>query len=64
MFAVWANNQGGDAGDSVKDVRVARLADRARGRAKQERAAAAVAADRRSEHEIEEGLLAQLGLTR
>lgn len=62
LFAVWANNHGGDAGDSVADVRRTRQADVARSGAKWDRVAAAKAADARSEVEIEEGLLAQLGL--
>ena len=64
MFAVWANNHGGDAGDSVQDVRRARLLDRARGAAKQERISAEIASESRSEDEIEDDLLAQLGLSR
>lgn len=64
MFAVWANNHGGDAGDSVKDVRQARQTDRSRWAAKQERLGATIAAEVRSEDEIEDGLLAQLGLPR
>ena len=64
LFAVWANNHGGDAGDSVEAVRAARLADRARGTAKQARLAATVAVESRSEDEIEDDLLAQLGLAR
>ena len=62
MFAVWANNHGGDAGDSVTHVRRLRQADRSRWTAKRERLEAAVAAESRSEGEIEHGLLAQLGL--
>jgi AbrB family looped-hinge helix DNA binding protein len=62
MFAVWANNHGGDAGDSVKEVRRSRQADRSRWSAKQERLEAAAASESRSEAEIENGLLAQLGL--
>lgn len=64
MCAVWANNHGGDAGDSVKDVRQARHTDHSRSAAKQERLEAAFAAEARSEDEIEDGLLAQLGLSR
>lgn len=64
LFAVWANNHGGDAGDSVEAVRAARLADRARGTAKRARLAATVAVESRSEDEIEDDLLAQLGLAR
>lgn len=62
LFAVWANNHGGDAGDSVVDVRRARQADSARSSAKWDRVAALAQADVRGEDEIEEGLLAQLGL--
>ena len=62
LFAVWANNHGGDAGDSVIDVRRSRQADSARASAKWDRVAALARADARSEDEIEEGLLAQLGL--
>lgn len=62
LFAVWANNHGGDGGDSVVDVRRARQADSARSSAKWDRVAALAQADVRSEDEIEEGLLAQLGL--
>jgi hypothetical protein len=58
---VWSNNQGGDAGDSVVDVR-SRQDDVARSSAKRDRVAAAVKADVRSEQQIEESLLAQLGL--
>lgn len=63
LFAVWANNHGGDAGDSVVDVRRARRADAARASAKSDRIAAAAAADSRSEDEIEASLLDQLGLS-
>ena len=60
--AVWANNHGGHAGDSVDDVRRSREADSARSSAKWDRVDALAQADSRSEAEIEEGLLAQLGL--
>ena len=50
------------AGDSVVDVRRSRQDDLARSSAKWDRVAAVVKADVRSEQEIEEGLLAQLGL--
>lgn len=62
LSAVWAKNQGDDAGDSVVDVREVRHADRARSAAKRNRMAEAVATESRSEEEIESGLLAQLGL--
>lgn len=62
LFAVWANNHGGDGGDSVVDVRRSRQDDVARSSAKWDRVAAVVKADVRSEQEIEESLLAQLGL--
>jgi AbrB family looped-hinge helix DNA binding protein len=64
LFAVWSNNHGGDAGDSVVDVRRSRQDDVARSSAKWDRVAAVVKADVRSEQEIEESLLAQLGLPR
>ena len=63
LFAVWANNHGGDAGDSVVDVRRSRQADSARSSAKWDRVAALAQGDARSEDEIEEGLFAQLGLS-
>lgn len=62
LCAVWANNHGGDAGDSVADVRQARRADAALSMAKWDRVAAAARDDVRSEAQIEEGLLSQLGL--
>ena len=62
LFAVWAKNTGGDAGDSVVDLRRARQADTARDAQKWERVAAAQAAETRSEDEIEAELFAQLGL--
>ena len=64
LSAVWANTPGGDAGDSVVDVRRDRQDDTARFDARWERVGAAVAADTRTEEEIEDGLLGQLGLTR
>jgi len=64
LFAVWANNHGGDAGDSVVDVRQFRQDDLASASAKWDRVAAAVEAEVRSEQEIEESLLDQLGLLR
>lgn len=64
LFAVWANNHGGDAGDSVVDMRRSRQADSARSGAKWDRVAALAQEDARGEDEIEEGLLAQLGLSR
>ncbi|NUR14783.1 MAG: AbrB/MazE/SpoVT family DNA-binding domain-containing protein [Dermatophilaceae bacterium] len=62
LFAVWANNHGGDAGDSVVDVRRSRQADTARSDAKWDRVVTHARADARSEDEIEQGLLVQLGL--
>ena len=64
MSAVWANNRDGDAGDPVDDVRRSREADSARSSAKWDRIDALAQADTRSEDEIEEGLLARLGLPR
>jgi AbrB family looped-hinge helix DNA binding protein len=63
LFAVWANNHGGDAGDAVLDVRSARTADQQLVEGKWDRVAAQASADSRSEEEIEAGLLAQLGLS-
>lgn len=62
MFAVWANNHGGDAGDSVADVRAERRADSERSEAKWDRLAALEAAETRTEDQIEASLLEKLGL--
>ncbi|WP_461024804.1 AbrB/MazE/SpoVT family DNA-binding domain-containing protein [Thalassiella azotivora] len=64
LFAVWANNHGGDAGDSVGDVREHRVQDSALAEAKWERVAAEVDQDTRDEDEITRSLFAQLGLPR
>ena len=61
LNAVRANNHGGDAGDSVVAVRRQRAADAALGQAKWERMGAAVAAEIRSDEQIEPDLLAALG---
>lgn len=63
LSAVWANNHGGDAGDSVSDVRHLRSADIGRDEAKQARLADATV-ESRGEDEIEASLFAQLGLDR
>ncbi|HET7326817.1 MAG TPA: AbrB/MazE/SpoVT family DNA-binding domain-containing protein [Nocardioidaceae bacterium] len=63
LHAVWANNHGGDAGDSTKDVRLSRRADQARAVEKWERISKATAEDSRSEDEIESGLRSALGIT-
>lgn len=63
IHSVWANNTGGDAGDSVRDVRTARTEDRARVNAKWDRIADAHAASDRSEDDIAIGLLTSLGLS-
>ena len=58
--AVWANNRGGEAGDSTRDVREQRIRDQ---KADQDSAAAMEAADhidRRTEDEITADLMAQL----
>lgn len=62
MFAVWANNHGGDAGDAVASVRAERTLDTELVEAKWERLAALTAAEVRTEDEIEANLLGQLGL--
>ena len=64
LFAVWANNRGGDAGDAVADVRAERRADTALVEAKWDRLAALDEAECRTEDEIEDSLFAQLGLVR
>jgi bifunctional DNA-binding transcriptional regulator/antitoxin component of YhaV-PrlF toxin-antitoxin module len=61
LSAVWANDHGGDSGNSVADLRRERLADRARSEAKWARHEADLAAETRSEDEVEAGLLARLG---
>lgn len=62
LEAVWSNNHGGDAGDSVRDVRAARRADQTRAAAKWDRVSSAVSSETRSEEDIEAGLLAALGV--
>lgn len=62
LFAVWANNHGGDAGDPVADVRTERRADTALVEAKWGRLEALDEAESRTEDEIEDSLFAQLGL--
>lgn len=64
LNAVWANNHGGDAGDSTKDLRQVRRDDQARATAKWDRVDAAASSDTRDEADIEAGLLSALGLTR
>ena len=60
--SVWANNTGGDAGDSVQDVRAARTEDRARVDVKWDRIADARRATTRDEDDIADDLLSSLGL--
>jgi len=61
--ALWARNDGGDAGDSARDVRAARTADQAKVAARWARIDAAVAeSGARSEDEIAEEVFAALGL--
>lgn len=62
LDAIWANNHGGDAGDSAMDIRADRSADWARTQGKEARMTEASAAEQRSEETIEASLLAQLGL--
>ena len=64
LFAVWANNTGGEAGDSVTDVRTFRREDARLSAAKWQRVGASAAAENRSEDEMEGDLLDQLGLGR
>ncbi|MHB1474553.1 MAG: AbrB/MazE/SpoVT family DNA-binding domain-containing protein [Dermatophilaceae bacterium] len=63
--ALWANNHGGDAGDSVADVRAARSQDQDVEAHNQRRVASAVhssARDQRSDDEVAADLLAAVGL--
>ncbi len=62
MEAVWAQNHGGDMGDSTADIRQERCDDLDRQAAKDERIAALIAADERSEEQIAQELLSSLGL--
>lgn len=64
LAAVWANNHGGDAGDSVTDVRRWRQEDLTRDSAKWDRLASAAAVDDRDDEVLEESLFAQLELRR
>lgn len=61
-MALWAKNTGGDAGDSTADLRTYRMADQERTRAAEQRIAARVAEDTRSEDELTTHLLGSLGL--
>ncbi len=63
LSAVWANNPGSQAGDSVGAVREARDADRRRVTDRWDRLDVA-GHDTRSEGDIEGGILAGLGLAR
>lgn len=60
---VWANNQGGDAGDSAADVRVSRDEDRRVTDERWERLDAEAAADTRRDEEVIKELFGNLGLT-
>ncbi len=62
LHHVWAKNHGGDARDSIEDVRRSRRADQSRAAAKWERISKSVDEDNRSEEEIEADLLAALGI--
>lgn len=64
--ALWANNHGGDAGDSVGDVRAARSEDQNVEAQNQRRIASDLGSptkrDRRSDDEVAADLLAAVGL--
>lgn len=64
--ALWANNHGGDAGDSVADVRAARGQDRDVEAQNQRRVAldlrSSAKHDRRSDEEVAADLMAAVGL--
>ena len=62
--ALWAKNDGGDAGDSTGDVRAARTSDQAKVAARWARIGAAVAeSESKSEDEIADEVFVVLGLT-
>jgi AbrB family looped-hinge helix DNA binding protein len=61
-MSVWANNEGGDGGDSAEDVRQARSEDQDEAEAKYALIADEQASDARSEDEVAADLLAALGL--
>ncbi|MGH8870009.1 MAG: AbrB/MazE/SpoVT family DNA-binding domain-containing protein [Actinomycetes bacterium] len=65
-MSLWADNHGGDAGDSAADVRAARDEDRRVDERAQDRIDADVAADAdpRSDDELAGDLLAAVGLRR
>lgn len=63
LLTVWANNHGGDPGDSVADVRAARATDHLMAEDRWSRIGA-VASDSRTEDEIEMEILAALGHAR
>lgn len=60
---VWANNQGGDGGDSAADVRVVRDEDRRTMDERWERIDAEAQSEARSDEEVLADLLKGLGLT-
>ncbi len=64
MSRVWANNRGGRGGDPAVDIRAARAEDAERAEEKWARVADRIAADERSESQITEDLLNDLGLGR
>ena len=65
-FALWANNHGGDTGDSVADVRASRSQDRDLETQNMRRTASDVSSsaqrDQRSDDEIAADLMAAVGL--
>ncbi|ADG75940.1 transcriptional regulator, AbrB family [Cellulomonas flavigena DSM 20109] len=61
-MALWAQNHGGDAGDSTRDVRASRAVDQHVDEAAERRIAARAAAETRSDEEIIAGLVVDLGL--
>jgi len=65
-IGLWANNLGGDAGDSVADVRAARHADQLIETQNRHRIAAELSSaehrDRRTDDEVAADLLAAVGL--
>lgn len=59
---LWAKNHGGDAGDSTRAVREYRTADQQADAAAEQRIAARVAAETRTDEEMAAALFADLGL--
>jgi AbrB family looped-hinge helix DNA binding protein len=64
IHAVWANNHGGDGGDSGEDVRQMRDADRRYELEREQAISEQDVADERTDAEVGDALFADLGLDR